>query len=100
VHDDRRRLGELEVAVDERRDRALRIDGEVLGRLVLALGEGEALDVVFRADLLEHPASASRTSVLAVVELHGFASRPAVVPRPRAAVERRSDRRCELTSRL
>jgi hypothetical protein len=42
--------------VPERRHLSLRIDGEVLGLLLVALGELEQVDVIRLAHLLQHPA--------------------------------------------
>ena len=57
---DRRRLGDGDVAVLERRNLTHRIDREIVGLALLAFHQAQEMEVVGFADLLQHPAGNRR----------------------------------------
>src|SRR5262249_51887579 len=55
VEADRRRLGDLDVVVDQHRHTAVRVERQVGWRAVLALADVERLHPIGHAQLLQHP---------------------------------------------
>src|SRR5262245_1988451 len=78
---DRSVFGDHHIAMAQRRDLAHRVDGEMIGRTVLALGEVHQMDVVRLAYLLEHPACDHRARGYGVIERElGHRGTPCWVP--------------------
>src|SRR5262249_46598936 len=69
VETDRHRFDEHVAVVDQRGQHAVRMDGEILGLLVLALLHVEPNYLVGNAELLEHPAGTTGACARRIVEL-------------------------------